>query len=163
MSKFPKIILIFGIFVLIIGAIFISIKKQEKPVDFEYSMKTGDYDKATGKVTHQDSVDPSKYLGMLQFNAKPDSKNMATALVCAEQVAKIEKVDLYMPDMGHGSQPPTVAKGNIPSNLQSQAGSGIGFGCLNISNMQLFMPGLWQVRLFYSDGKVGLFNVEIGD
>ena len=161
MSKISKILTVLGVIALIIISIFKFIKRQEKPVDFEYSMITSDYDKESGKVSQVEPSNSSKYLGLLQFKSKPDSKNMASALICAEQVAKIDKVDLYMPDMGHGSQPPTVAKGEIPSNLQSHASEGIGFGCLNIGSMQLFMPGSWQVRLFYNDGKVGLFNIEI--
>lgn len=161
MSKILKTITVLGVFVLIILSIFKFIKRQEKAINFEYSMTTSNYDKKTGNVLQEDALNPSKYLGLLQFKSKPDSKNMASALICAEQVAKIEKVDLYMPDMGHGSQPPTVSAGKIPSNLQSHASEGIGFGCLNIENMQLFMPGSWQVRLFYSDRKVGLFQVEI--
>ena len=161
MSKIAKILTVLGVFVLLLISIYKFINRQEKPVDFEYSMITANFDKVSGKVSQEDSSNQAKYLGLLQFKSKPDSKNMASALVCAEQASNIDKVDLYMPDMGHGSQPPTVSKGDIPSNLKSHASEGIGFGCINIGSMQLFMPGIWQVRLFYHDGKVGLFNIDI--
>lgn len=154
---------VLGMIVLIVGVILIFIKNKEKPLSFEYSMETADYDKVTGKVSQVDRESPSKYIGMLQFVTKPNSKDMAAALVCAEQIAKVEKVDLYMSDMGHGSQPPILSKGNIPANLKNHSSSEIGFGCLNITSMQLFMPGNWQVRLFYNDGKVGLFHIDVDD
>lgn len=163
MTKISKIILILGILIGIIGAVLVYLKNKEKPLNFEYSMKTSTYNKNAGKVLDVNPSIPPKYLGTLQFKTKPNSKNMASALICVEQYKNIEKVDLYMPDMGHGSQPPTVVAGQVPANLQSQASEGIGFGCLTLDNMQLFMTGLWQVRVFYFDGSVGLFDFQIGE
>jgi hypothetical protein len=68
-----------------------------------------------------------------------------------------------MPDMGHGAQPPIVKHGVIPSNLKHHTTDGMELNCMNVVNMQLFMPGLWQIRLFYNNGKVGLFNVELSE
>ena len=162
MSKISKIILIFGIVVAMVGGILLLIKSKNSSSHFEYTMATVTYDKKSGTVNpSSEKATHSKYLGMLVFMAQPDSKIMATALACVEEVANVEKVDLYMPDMGHGSQLPTVSLAEVPKNLKILASAGIGFGCLNIGSMQLFMAGLWQVRLFYKNGYVGLFNVEV--
>jgi len=161
MTKISKIILILGILIGIVGIVLVYLKNKQKPLDYEYNMKTSSIDKNSGKVLDVSPSISSKYLGTLQFKTKPNSKNMAQALLCVEQYKNVEKVDLYMPDMGHGSQPPTVNQASLPSNLQSQASEGIGFGCLSLENMQLFMSGLWQVRLFYKDGTVGLFDFQI--
>jgi hypothetical protein len=162
-EKMLKILTIIVVILLISLSLYIFIKRQDNSIDIEYSMITADFDKMTGKVTQNDSSNKLNYLGMLQFKSMPNSKNMASAIVCAEQVSNIDKVDLYMPDMGHGSQPPIVLNGDIPSKLKSRASEEIGFGCLNLSGLQLFMPGNWQLRVFYQNGKVGLFNINISE
>jgi hypothetical protein len=163
MSKISKFMFILGVLVLVLGIVLVYIKNKEKPVHFEYYMKSASYDKKTGKIFLNDENSHEELLGLLQFVKKPNSKDMASALVCAEHAANISKIDLYMPDMGHGAQPPIVKHGAIPSNLKHHTTDGMELNCMNVVNMQLFMPGLWQIRLFYNNGKVGLFNVELSE
>lgn len=161
MLKFNRLIIFLGIIVLIIGAILVFYLNNKKSLEFNYSMLTKLYDEKTGEVIMDTEKLPNHYFGLLQFKTKPNTKDMAQAIVCAEDISNVNKVDLYMPEMGHGSQPPMVANDSVPTNLREHVSKRNGFGCLKIENMQLFMPGLWQVRIFYKNGTVGLFHLDI--
>ena len=73
----------------------------------------------------------------------------------------LSKVDLYMPNMGHGSEPPKVTTHDVPQELSQFSKKTNGFGCYLVDSMQLFMPGKWQVRAFYKNGDEGIFNLEV--
>lgn len=97
---------------------------------------------------------------LLMISGVLNSKMMATGVLCVEDANQVTKVDLFMPDMGHGSQPPKVTPTSLPEELSGD-GRGPHFGCLKVESMQLFMPGLWQMRVFYQSGAVGLFNLDV--
>ncbi|BBH52901.1 hypothetical protein [Fluviispira sanaruensis] len=176
MAKITKILLIVG---LLVGAFAVVLLNRKKDTEVkseksnELSMTTKIYDKATGKVDEAPSHSPESYFGSLSFiGSEPNSKDMAQAILCVDQVADIEKIDLYMPDMGHGTQPPVVNKhedisvafkDKISAALKEKAAANPYFGCIHISAMQLYMPGLWQVRVFYKNDTVGLFDFNIKD
>ncbi len=161
MPKISKILFIFGVIVSIIGFIILYFKNNEKIPVTEIIMKMATYDKNSGKVLELESNQNTKYFGRLQFFTKPNSKNMSESLVCVQQAKIVDKIDLYMPDMGHGSQPPTIHSVDIPKNIMTKASSEIYLGCFKLENMQLFMTGAWQVRVFYHDGYLGVFDIQI--
>lgn len=97
---------------------------------------------------------------LLIISGELSSKVMATGVLCLEDANQVNKVDLFMPDMGHGSQPPKVTPTSLPTELSGE-GKGARFGCLKVEGMQLFMPGLWQVRVFYQSGASGFFNLDV--
>jgi len=164
MPQKNKSFLLLAVVVLVVVAISVLMRKPtEKPVSVANQMQTQSYDKVTYKVGSLRPANSPAHFGTIEFtNGKPVSANMAKAILCADHVGDIAKVDLYMPDMGHGSQPPVVAKAlTIPTQLQEQAAQDKSFGCLTVESMQLFMAGLWQVRAFYNDGTVGIFDVSL--
>ncbi|KAB8033798.1 hypothetical protein [Fluviispira multicolorata] len=165
MTKISKVLLILGLLVAGISAFVFNKKTEKKQEPQQLTMITKIYNKETGKVEETASHSPENYFGTISFlGGEPNSKNMAQAIFCADQIAEIEKVDLYMPDMGHGSQPPTVAEHKeIPALLKDKAAANPYFGCLHISSMQLFMPGLWQVRAFYKNDTVGIIDITLKD
>ncbi|WP_186643792.1 hypothetical protein [Fluviispira vulneris] len=176
MAKITKILLIVG---LLVGAIAVLLLNRKKDTEVkseksnELLMTTSIYNKETGKLDEAPSHTPESYFGSLTFiGNEPNSKDMAQAILCVDQVADIEKIDLYMPDMGHGTQPPVVNKhedmpvaykDKISDKLKEKAAANPYFGCVHISSMQLYMPGLWQVRVFYKNDTVGLFDFNIKD
>ena len=93
----------------------------------------------------------------------PDSQNMANGFLCLEQASQLEKVDLYMPDMGHGSEPPKVTQISVPAQFAKYNSSIANLGCYSIESMQIFMPGTWQVRIFNKgkEGAVGIFTLNL--
>ncbi len=161
MTKITKILFIPGIIIAIIGVIVVYLKNNEKTPVAEIVMKMATYDKSSGKILDLDTKQNSRYFGRLQFYTKPNSKNMSESLVCVQQAQAVDKIDLYMPDMGHGSQPPTIHSVDIPRNMMSKSSSEIHLGCFKLENMQLFMTGDWQVRVFYNDGYLGIFDIQI--
>lgn len=98
--------------------------------------------------------------GDLILSTKPTSKDMVSGTICLEQISKVTKVDLFMPDMGHGSAPPEVSKTTIPDAFSDQKDKP-DFGCLQVDHMELFMPGLWQVRVFHDNGVFGIFDLNL--
>lgn len=107
-------------------------------------------------------VNSKKIFGNLIItNGVPSSQDMASGVLCIENSSNLEKVDLYMPDMGHGSEPPKVTSIKIPIDFVNYSKSVPNFGCYSVESMQLFMPGIWQVRVFYKDGNTGIFTIEL--
>ncbi len=105
---------------------------------------------------------PKKEFGVLMITSGiPDSQNMASGIVCVENAPSVNKIDLFMPDMGHGSEPPKVTSSPVPKEFFKYNNSVPNFGCYTIESMQLFMPGMWQVRVFYKEGAMGIFTVNL--
>ena len=104
----------------------------------------------------------SKLFGNLEITSGMlDSRAMANSILCIENSDNFSKLDLFMPDMGHGSAPPKVTEISIPSDFIQKAKTVSQLGCFSVEGMQLFMPGLWQVRVFYKDDTIGLFNLNL--
>ena len=161
MSKFTKMSLLLGIIVAFIALVLLYLKKTEAKPLIEIPMHLSAYDKRTGNIENLSANKASKAFGVLQFFSKPNSKNMSQSILCVQDHQIVDKIDLYMPDMGHGSQPPTIEKIEMPSNIRSKASSEIQLGCFKLDNMQLFMTGDWQIRVFYQNGNLGLFDLKI--
>ncbi len=89
------------------------------------------------------------------------SRDMANGVLCLERAADVEKIDLFMPDMGHGSEPPVVSQVSVPKELINYGLNMPNYGCFSIKKMQLFMPGLWQLRVIFKDKNLGIFNINI--
>jgi hypothetical protein len=104
---------------------------------------------------------PKLFGALLITSGTLNSQDMANGLLCIENANNLEKVDLFMPDMGHGSEPPKVTPANVPSELSHYRKTTAHFGCFAVESMQLFMPGTWQVRAFYKDGVVGIFTLDL--
>lgn len=90
------------------------------------------------------------------------SDTLMTGILCVTHATDVVKVDLFMPDMGHGSSPPVVKKSDqIPKELEMGHLNSLDYGCFNISKIEMFMPGLWQVRVFYKSYEEAIFAVDI--
>lgn len=165
MTKTTKLIITMGSIVSVIGLILLFNKQTAIKETKNYLMINKIFDKNNEEIDEKSVQSPENYFGQLTFiGGEPNSKDLAQAIMCADQVNEIEKVDLYMPDMGHGSQPPQVSPYNeVPEELATKAKENPFFGCIHISQMQLYMPGLWQVRVFYKDGTVGLFSLNLAE
>lgn len=163
MTKMTKIMFVFGLIVAVTGVIIIFSKKNEIPPALEIAMKVAAYDKQSGKTLELQPNQSGISYGIVQFVTQPNSKNMSTALLCVQQSKLVDKVDLYMPDMGHGSQPPTIQSIEIPANIKTKAPNGNDLGCFKVENMQLFMTGPWQMRVFYQNGILGYFDISIAE
>ncbi len=158
MFQKKKIFLLLGILVFILGAVFLLLKKQDS---FRYNMKTFFYDENTLAVlktlpSSQQKMPPD-YTGTLKLTAKPQSQIMSSGILCLEHAAEIKKIDLYMPQMGHGSTPPVVTPqkdSHDTTNPSSQK-------CFELSSLQFFMPGVWQVRVFYEKNILGIFELSL--
>ncbi|MES2615125.1 MAG: hypothetical protein V4591_06910 [Bdellovibrionota bacterium] len=104
---------------------------------------------------------PKLFGSLLITNGIPNSQNMANGVLCLENANNLDKVDLFMPDMGHGSEPPKVTPTDAPKELLNYQKTVPHFGCYLVESMQLFMPGVWQVRAFYKDGTSGIFTLDL--
>lgn len=115
--------------------------------------------KFTYKMTNSENV------GMLGIQSKElNSQTLLQGVLCVGQASEVVKVDLFMPDMGHGSSPPVLSKTKeLPPALNVDSPNKVDYGCFNISKMEMFMPGLWQVRVFYKTAKPGIFNVNLAN
>lgn len=151
MKKSQKILGSIVLFTVIAGAFATYFYKNKKSAVYTYSMKT---------VPEQKS---EPLFGTLLLTALPTSKNMSFGTLCLDHVQNVKKVDLFMPDMGHGSAPPIVSQTKIPDQLSDKEKGNTDFGCLKIDSMQLFMPGLWQVRVFDDHGVVGIFDLDLAN
>lgn len=118
---------------------------SEKPMEFTFNMESGE--------------------GRLGIQSKEiTSQTLMQGVVCVNNAENVSKIDLFMPDMGHGSSPPVLSKSTvIPKTLSIESQQATDFGCFNISKMEMFMPGLWQVRVFYKSGELAYFNVPVKD
>ncbi len=149
--------LFYVIFALILVAIIILYKKNffhKEKNEVAYFMDTTSEQKNSAQQT--------KLFGtLIMTSGLPNSENMASGLLCVENSKNLEKVDLYMPDMGHGSEPPILTSTHTPNNFLEYSKTKSHFGCYSITSMQLFMPGLWQVRVFYKDGVTGIFSIKL--
>lgn len=101
--------------------------------------------------------------GKLVLTAKPTSKDMVSGTLCLDGISKVKKIDLFMPDMGHGSAPPTVSETDVPEEFFLQKQGKTDFGCVLVERMELFMPGLWQVRVFSDSNEMGHFDVNLSE
>ena len=104
---------------------------------------------------------PKLFGTLIITSGVPNSQDMANGLLCLENAKNLEKVDLFMPDMGHGSEPPKVTPIGVPEEFSKYNKTGSNFGCYSVESMQLFMPGSWQVRVFYKDGIIGIFSINL--
>lgn len=102
-------------------------------------------------------------VGMLGITSQAlNSTTLLQGVLCVTHASEVSNVDLFMPDMGHGSSPPVLSKFDLvpaPLNIDSQDKPD--YGCFQLSKMEMFMPGLWQVRVFYKNGETGLFDVNL--
>ncbi len=132
--------------VAIIGYVYFSQRKQhaEPKMYYSYTMQ---------------STTSTGALGI--HSTELTSQTLLSGTLCVGEASKISKIDLYMPDMGHGSSPPVVSKtAKVPSKLKAYS-TKTDYGCYNISKMEMFMPGLWQVRVFYENGNSGTFDITL--
>ena len=67
-------------------------------------MKMATYDKNSEKVLELTPNQNTKYFGWIAVFTNQILK-YEESLVCVQQAKIVDKIDLYMPDMGHGSQP----------------------------------------------------------
>ena len=72
-----------------------------------------------------------------------------TATLCGGQAATVTDVKLWMPEMGHGSGPVSLAMGSD--------------GCSTISDIDFLMAGTWQVKVRFSDSDQGVIDVVVAD
>lgn len=102
-------------------------------------------------------------IGMLGIESTElNSQTLLQGVLCVNHSSDVIKVDLFMPDMGHGSSPPVLSKmNNTPSMLDFENAKKFDYACFHISKMEMFMPGLWQVRVFYKSGDIGVFDVNL--
>lgn len=90
------------------------------------------------------------------------SETLMYGFICVNYASDVSKVDLFMPDMGHGSSPPVVSKlDEIPKGFKIPSTQASDYGCFNISKIEMFMPGIWQVRVFYKSHSEGIFTVDV--
>ncbi len=82
----------------------------------------------------------------LVFSDTP-SKNVHQAKLCTDQVAELIDAQLWMPAHGHGSVPTTL--------------SPIDSYCTAIDDIEFIMGGSWEIRVTFTSGDSGVFNVEI--
>ncbi len=155
---------IFVIVMIVLGFFYYK-KYRSRPVQNEaaYFMRLQPITPLPSATTTKTVVEPQKQLlGILILTSGiPTSLDMVNGVLCLENSSHLDKVEIYMPDMGHGGEPPKVTATNIPKELVKYKQSIADFGCYSIESMQLFMPGLWQVRPFYKDGAMGVFNVDL--
>jgi hypothetical protein len=160
-SKLFYLILI----ILILSGIFIFQKYAhvENKNQIAYLMETTTSQNLAGNSAQKNEspTQIKRYGSLVILSGEPNSQNMANALLCVENSNDIDKVDLFMPDMGHGSEPPKVTSALVPKEFSKQLNTIPNFGCYSVESMQLFMPGTWQVRAFYKDGVVGIFTLML--
>jgi hypothetical protein len=163
MSK-KKVIYIIFVVVVAIGAFFyknyfVSKSKNEIAYFMQTTKEQNPNIKKDPKVN--DVVLPKLFGTLIITSGAPNSHDMANGIVCMENVNSLDKVDLFMPDMGHGSEPPKVTSIATPHEFLKFNQSVPNFGCVSVDSMQLFMPGTWQVRVFYKDGTIGIFSLDL--
>lgn len=159
-SKLFFIILI----VVIIVSVLIYKKYHSNKADNEvaYLMLTTNGQNSPANNATKNNATPKKLFGtMILISGKANSQDMANGIVCLENAKDLDKVDLFMPDMGHGSEPPKVTPINVPNEFSKYNKTISNFGCYSVESMQLFMPGFWQVRIFYKDGTMGIFGLNL--
>lgn len=146
-----KKLVVIGIFVfLFLVSLVILLFKKEADNPYTYQMQSSQQEKEV-------------VFGKLILAANPISKDMASGTLCLDGISKVKKVDLFMPDMGHGSAPPMVSVMDTPKSFFIEKQGKKDFGCLKIERMELFMPGLWQVRVFSDVGQMGYFDLNLAE
>ena len=102
-------------------------------------------------------------LGVLGIkNENLSSKEPLNGVLCVSEAESVKTIDLYMPDMGHGAAPPKTNKTSRPAELvKNDLDQDKSVGCFELTGMQMFMSGLWQVRVFYNNGVIGLVDVTL--
>lgn len=84
----------------------------------------------------------------LVFDTNKITTESMDALLCSEPNAAVDEVKLWMPDMGHGSGPTTLAPGPA--------------GCTAITDIDFLMAGVWQLKVhFPDDGDKGVIDVDV--
>jgi hypothetical protein len=90
------------------------------------------------------------------------SDTLMLGVLCVSHASDVSKVDLFMPDMGHGSSPPVVVKlDHVPEVLNILPINHSDYGCFKISKIEMFMPGVWQVRVFYKSYMESVFTIDV--
>jgi hypothetical protein len=147
MSFTTKMIVGIGAIVALLASILLFFKNKKENERFLYIME------------------PAPLYGVLHITSPVlTSRQMLEGILCVENVSDVSKIDLFMPDMGHGSQPPVVARSyGIPSEFLAGSQGKKDFGCYKVSQMQLYMSGLWQVRVLYKNKTMGTFSVQLED
>ncbi len=67
--------------------------------------------------------------------------------LCSDGVAAVKKVKLWMPEHGHGSSAVTVGA--------------VQDGCRELTAINFTMTGSWEVRVEFTDGDSGKFDVDV--
>jgi hypothetical protein len=120
------------------------------------------FHQAKNQTAYLMKSDSNKLFGTLIITSgTPISQEMSNGFLCIENMSQLDKVDLFMADMGHGSEPPKVTHISTPSELLRYQNTVTDFGCFSIESMQLFMPGTWQVRVFYKNNTMGIFTLNL--
>ena len=96
------------------------------------------------------------YKGFLRLDQPLKSSQMAKGDLCLDHVSASQflSLDLYMPSMFHGSTPPKIIPKTTPSHDPTLT-------CWDLFDLSFFMPGDWQVRVFYKDGSIFAFDVHL--
>ena len=85
----------------------------------------------------------------IKFLSTPILVGFTSARICGADSKNIKKINLFMPEMHHGSSIPTITKDESSPD------------CLKINNMDFFMEGHWNVRIFYKNGSKCIVSVDV--
>ena len=85
--------------------------------------------------------------GSLRFDGGTPSGSTNSAVFCTNQLAALTLAELWMPDMGHGSSPTTL--------------NPVGEGCSEVTGIDFFMPGKWEIRSEISSGEKFVFGIGV--
>jgi hypothetical protein len=83
---------------------------------------------------------------LVMEGGSPSSATIS-GLFCDTRKSILSKAELWMPDMDHGSSPTFL-------NRTSE-------GCTQISDMDFFMPGLWEIRMETLDKETFVFTFDV--
>lgn len=83
----------------------------------------------------------------MKFSDSPVSTLTTQGRICTTPGAQLAKVELWMPEHGHGS---------TPTSLGSFDGQ-----CTDVNDINFVMPGRWEIIVDFSDSDRGVFKVEV--
>jgi hypothetical protein len=84
---------------------------------------------------------------LLHFHSDKITEESKIAVFCSSSQSPLNSVELWMPSMGHGSSPVKLS----PTKNS----------CVEISEMEFFMPGDWEVRTSLQNGETFSFPLFI--
>lgn len=102
--------------------------------------------KVLAEVSVKAASDKGKAL-TLTFSGDAVTETTEEATLCSEPRAALAEAKLWMPDMGHGSSPTSLTRGDE--------------GCTKVADINFLMPGAWQIKVRFADGDHGVFDVQV--